>query len=415
MSVTGDGRSESVLARVGVLVLAAVFTFYSISAFVADSQASAGVRAVGLILTIGCVATFSALQFGLVRLRLARGIPLLAIACTFCSVALFVLFGSWITLGMALAALGLGIKGPRGAVLAIVVAVGCHGYLITQVPDLDRRTGIPVTNWVTAIVLYSVTRLFIVLQELRRTREHLARLQVDEERSRISRDLHDIMGRTLVAVSLRTETAMRFIDLDVDKCREQLDQLQSAISAGQAQLRALTSGPVITGLTSELETARRLFDRLGIRLGVETVPIADQSVDQIMAAVVREAVTNSLKHSRPQECRITVRRESLATVLSVVNDGVGDAVNASDSNPLARTRDGGGGTGLEDMRARVEALGGSFVAGPVDGRRFRVIARIPHSAPSAVTDHASLDPDEADAATRSSIRAGLGQLAEGTR
>ncbi len=413
MPQTGDGRSEVVLARVGVLALVAVFTIYSISAFVADSEASAVVRVVGLILTIGCVAAFSTLQFGLVRQRLARGIPLLAIACVLCSVALFVVFGSWITLGMALAALGLGFKGTRGVVLAIVVSVGCHGYLMTQVPDLDRRTGIPVTNWVTAIVLYSVTRLFIVLQELRRTREHLARLQVDQERSRIARDLHDIIGRTLVAVSLRTETAIRLIDLDIDKCRDQLDQLQSSISAGQAQLRALTSGPVITGLTSELETARQLFDRLGIRLRVETVPIVDRGVDQVMAAVVREAVTNSLKHSRPQECRITICRESQDRVLTVVNDGVGDAVDASDSNPLMLARDGGG-TGLRDMRARVEALGGSLVAGPVDGRRFRVTVRIPHVAPSAATDHAALDPDETGAAPRSSIHASMGQPAKGT-
>ena len=91
--------------------------------------------------------------------------------------------------------------------------------------------------------------------------------------------------------------------------------MQSSITAGQAQLRALTSGPVIIGLSSELDTARRLFDRLGIRCSVETVTVEDRAVDQALAAVVREAVTNSLKHSRPHECRIPVRRDSLATAL----------------------------------------------------------------------------------------------------
>ncbi len=377
-----DGHIEDRLTRAGVLVLVGVLTVSSLIGMVTDPARDLLTRAAGVALTALSSAGFVAVHVGLIRQRRLARLPWYAALAAAGSVALFVFFGSWTMLGLGLAAIGLGVQGAQGFVATLLVASSCHAFLITQVPDLDRRTGIPAVNWVTAIVLYSMTRLVTVLQELRRTREHLARLQVDEERLRISRDLHDIIGRTLVAVSLRTETAIRLVDIDINRCREQLEQLQTSISTGQAQLRSLTSGPVITGLTSEVDTATRLFHRLGIRLSVETVPVEDPDVDKTLAAVVRESVTNTLKHSRPHECRISVRRESLATVLTVVNDG------ASAAQPGADPFDSG--TGLRDMRARVESLGGTLTAGGVDGQ-FRTIARIPHGS----VDH-PVDPPVAE-------------------
>lgn len=372
-----DGLAEEALARGGVAVLAMVLALASASSFVRATQ-QVPVRVLGLALTLVCIASFLGVQLGLIRQRWSGALQLLAVLCAASSVVLFVALGAWHTLGMGIAALGLGFPAARVAVPTLLVATGCHLSLLIRLPgEYQSHIGIPTVNWISAIVLYSMTRLVVVLQELRRTREHLARLQVDEERSRISRDLHDIIGRTLVAVSLRTETAMRLIDVDVAKCRLQLEQLQSSISTGQSQLRALTSGPVITGLASELDTAQRLFDRLGVRIWVETVPVDDLGVEHVLAAVVRESVTNCLKHSRPQECRIVVRRESLATVLSVVNDGLLPARRDPDAAPEG-TRDTGVGTGLQDMRVRVETLGGTLTAGPVEGHRFRVIVRIPH-------------------------------------
>nr|WP_269810934.1 histidine kinase [Kineosporia rhizophila] len=211
-----------------------------------------------------------------------------------------------------------------------------------------------------------MTRLYVVLDELRRTREQIARVRVDEERLRISRDLHDLLGRTLVSASLRNEAALRLLDHDIERCRDQLTALRSSIIDGQARLRALTSGPTLIGLNDELASARELFERLGLRAEVDAVVVDDPAIDQTLAAVVREAVTNTLKHGQPTWCRIGVRHESLAIVVSVVNDGV-----------TSTAQDGGAHTGLDDIRARVESLGGVLTAGPVPGGQFRVIARVP--------------------------------------
>jgi two-component system sensor histidine kinase DesK len=221
---------------------------------------------------------------------------------------------------------------------------------------------------VIGFALYAMARLLIVLDELRRTREQMARGRVDEERLRISRDLHDLLGRTLVAVSLRNETALRLLDSDVERCRVQLVALQSSVIDGQAKLRALTGGPTLIGLSDELASARELFERLGVRALVDAVEIDHQAVDQTLAAVVRESVTNILKHARPTWCRIGVRHESLAIVVTVVNDGAASSV-----------ADDGAHTGLDDIRARVVALGGVLTAGAVNGDQFRVIARVPHA------------------------------------
>ncbi len=393
MRVSRDGSAEDAVALGAVVLVAVLLGGSAVVSLVlsADPRFDMSRRIGGIVLSVLCLGLSVAVQIGLSRQRWSARVPQLAIVAAAISVVLFFFFDSWTLLGMGLAVIALAFRGPRRWVVVLLIVGVCHTYLVSQTSTFDARIGIPMVNWVTAAVLYAMTRLVVVLRELRTTREHLARLQVDEERSRISRDLHDIIGRTLVAVSLRNQTAMRLIDVDVAKCREQLDQVQSSITAGQAQLRALTSGPVIIGLSSELDTARRLFDRLGIRCSVETVTVEDRAVDQALAAVVREAVTNSLKHSRPHECRITVRRESLATVLSVVNDGAGAGLDArAGAGPS-----GGGtpvtevavGTGLDDIRTRLEMLGGTLDAGAVEGQ-FRVIARVPHRSLTPMPDGA---------------------------
>jgi two-component system sensor histidine kinase DesK len=229
---------------------------------------------------------------------------------------------------------------------------------------------------VGGFVIHSMTRLVIVVDELRIARERLARLQVDQERQRISRDLHDILGRTLVAVSLRNETALRLLGRDDEACRTQLTELQSTVISGQAQLRALTSGPTLVGLSSELTSAQELLGRLEVRLSVDAVEVDDPAINQAFAAVIRESVTNMLKHSRPTTCRIGIRRESLAMVATVVNDqALPVDVDAS-----------GAGTGLADLESRIAALGGVLTAGPAAGGHFRVIARVPMQQPSIEQD-----------------------------
>ncbi|MDP9793967.1 two-component system sensor histidine kinase DesK [Catenuloplanes nepalensis] len=275
----------------------------------------------------------------------------------------------WVMLSLALGATLLVATSRRGR---LAVALLGTADVILLLAKSDGTPAVLMVGVVAMVIvcgfgLYVLTRLRVVLHELRRTREEMARARVDEERLRISRELHDLLGRTLVAVSLRNEAALRLLDTDLERCRTQLTALQSLVIDGQARLRALTSGPALISLGDELAGARELFELLGVRAEIDAVAVDDHVVDQTLAAVVREAVTNTLKHGRPTWCRIGVRHEAGAVVVTVVNNGV--VPPAAD----------GAHTGLDDIRARVAAVGGVLTAEATPDGQFRVVARIPQA------------------------------------
>lgn len=323
-------------------------------------------RIAGLVLCTICSGLFLATQLILIRGSDRRHLPALVMSQVVLALTLLVWTGTWTTLGLAMAAVALTLDSRRAVAATLAVALVGHTFVLVTADRVDTRAGIPLTNWVTAIILYAITRLIVVHDELRRTREHLARVRVDEERTRISRDLHDIMGRTLVAVSLRNETAIRLVEADPAAAKRQLEQAQATLQDGQRQLRALTSGPVIAGLRGELDTAQSLCDRLGVRCTIAYQPVTDAPIDATLAAVVREAVTNMLKHSRPRVCQLAVTASEDEVTLSVLNDGA-----------LAAATPDSARTGLLDMTARVAALGGTLTAEPLPDRRYRVTVRVP--------------------------------------
>ncbi|GAB7038603.1 MULTISPECIES: sensor histidine kinase [Catenuloplanes] len=322
--------------------------------------------------TAGCYLRLETLFLRGVR---GRRIQVLVWTQVVASLLVLGLGSAWTMPAPALAAALLVATGRRG--LLVVVLICAVDLLLLLVKSDGTRAQalaiIAVTVLVCGFGLHVVTRLRIVLDELRRTREEMARARVDEERTRISRELHDLLGRTLVAVSLRNEAALRLLDSDLERCRGQLTALQSLVIDGQARLRALTSGPALISLGDELASARELFELVGVRAEIDAVPVDDHAVDQILAAVVREAVTNTLKHGRPTWCRIGVVRESGTVVVTVVNNGVVPSAGESAH------------TGLDDLRTRVAALRGALTAEAIPGGRFRVVVRIPDggTAPAA--------------------------------
>lgn len=245
------------------------------------------------------------------------------------------------------------------AVLVEIVLLCIRPYTVTG------KAVLVCLNAVVGVVLLTFALLARTLVELEVSKEQLARLSVDEERSRISRDLHDIIGRTLVAVSLRQEAALNLLDRDVGLARRQLVASGETVREGQAQLRALTHTPMTAGVEGELRSARALCERIGVRLVVEAEPV-EGDADAECALVLREGITNMLKHADARTCWVGVRVEDGRAVVSVVNDGV------VGGRPMGRD-----GSGVGRMRRRVVLRGGSLEAGPVEGGRFGLRAEIP--------------------------------------
>ena len=294
-------------------------------------------------------AHFSGLRWGLIALGM-----------------LLLLTNAWATIGISLATLFLTSTKRQLLLLGLVFTVVVEVVLVFGHSTLVAIVGIPMYSWLAAAVIFVLTRLCAVLDELQVAREHIARLRLDQERHRIFRDLHDILGRTLVAASLRTQTALRLLDNDEAACRIQLEQAAQTIADGHAQLRALVSGRVIIGLDNEIATAVDLFERIGVDCEVDADALHSEHRGQLAAAVLREAVTNMLKHSRPHHAWISVQDESIGTLITIVNDG------APEDSPESS------GTGLRELAQRVEQSGGFLGAGKTEGSRFRVVARILH-------------------------------------
>lgn len=214
--------------------------------------------------------------------------------------------------------------------------------------------------WVIAV---AVLILGLVSRRMEETREnHLAveaRLSLSEERDRMARDVHDVLGHSLTVVVMKTELARRLMDVDPERARAELDEVQDLSRQALAEVRATVGGLRVARLTDEIDAARDALEDAGI--GAEL----PQDVSQVdprhriaLAWVLREAVTNVLRHSRARTCRVEVGPESLA----VVDDGRG-------------MRGGREGNGLAGLRERVEQAGGTLTIGPGDdgkGTRLEV-------------------------------------------
>lgn len=201
------------------------------------------------------------------------------------------------------------------------------------------------------------------------TSDHTLDPPLVRERARLGGGLVAHVGRTLraaredvaaaaaVATSGREPAAPDVVD--------QLAALAALLEHGTRQLQRLSVEPVAERLEVELRAAREVGRRLGIDVTTSTDEVTDPAVADAAALVLREAVTNVLKHAEATRCVIVVRVTPEATVLAVTNDGV-----APDAGS-------GVGSGQRRWHRALDRLGAHVLAGPIDGQRYRVLVTFP--------------------------------------
>lgn len=367
---TRVGSRDGEIALAASWAVVGLLTFQGVASMVSmiNPELGVGLRVIGAMSSVVTAALFMYAQHRTRTLRPLARTWLVAIMVV--STIGFVT-GAWLTPGPAWAALALGVRGRSSMTVSGLTAVALAAFLLAENVHPLYIAGHLLANAVIALLLYSLSRLAMAVGELNRTRETLARMEVDQERLRISRDLHDIMGRSLIAVSLRVQTALRTVDKDPDKCRSQLAEIAKMVSDGQNSLRSLTQGATFMGLEQELDTAHALLDRLRVTCIIDVTCRIRPSIDELGARVVRESVTNILKHSRPTQVTIRLREDAGVNELEIVNDRAPEKSGTGGRE--------GGGTGLADLAGHVRRSGGALEAGPAPGGRFRVAARIPYS------------------------------------
>jgi signal transduction histidine kinase len=214
-------------------------------------------------------------------------------------------------------------------------------------------------------------------EELRRTRDDLARAVVSEERLRIARELHDIVAHSLSMIAVQSGVGVHVIDSRPEDAKRSLQIIEEASKSALAEIRRVLGLLRKDDADTSLDPAPRLrdIDALIERISATGPHVELQLEGDISALppgadlaafrVVQEALTNVVKHANSARARVVITRSPTQLRVEVVDDGNG------------ASRPSTGGQGLIGMRERVELFGGEFEAGSLPEGGFRVDARIP--------------------------------------
>ncbi|MBT2507356.1 sensor histidine kinase [Streptomyces sp. ISL-98] len=209
-----------------------------------------------------------------------------------------------------------------------------------------------------------------VIWELDQARDVAARLAVAEERLRFGRDMHDVMGRNLAVIALKSELAVQLARRGRPEAAEQMAEVQRIAQESQREVREVVRGYREADLPAELEGARGVLSAAGIDCLIDRGPDEElpAGVQSALGWVVREATTNVLRHGDARRCTVRLTSGGGLAVLVVENDGAAEVSAASDS---------GSGSGLAGLRERLTAVGGTLRAGPAGPDVFRLTAEVP--------------------------------------
>ncbi|MFF9894456.1 sensor histidine kinase [Streptomyces longispororuber] len=272
--------------------------------------------------------------------------------------------GSWLMfLPLFGLAVGAVVRGRRlGPVsLALSTLAGAVAGIRDGWDGLNIAYGTFLSTMVTAAIL----SLSEAVRDLRAAREELARRAVAEERLRFSRDLHDLLGHTLSVVVVKSEAARRLAPRDLDAALGQIADIETVGRQALTEIREAVTGYREASLAAELDRARDLLDAAGVETAVrQSGPPLDPRPAALLGWVVREAVTNVVRHARAARCTIEVTGTAEQTRLVIADDGRGVG-----STPP--------GSGLKGLAERIAAAGGSLESGPGPRGGFRVTAVVP--------------------------------------
>jgi two-component system sensor histidine kinase DesK len=285
---------------------------------------------------------------------------------------------------------------------AIIGAVACSGTGLILVALHDYPSGeifsVIVIAPLAALFSYSAARRVETTNMLRRTRAELARAAAAEERLRIARDLHDLLGHSLSLITLKAELAGRVIGTDPDRAAREIGELEGVARQSLADVREAVAGFRQPDLTAELAAARQLLETAGMTARIDAAATGGlpQEVDAALAWTVREGTTNVVRHSRATQVSILVSAGPGTAVAEIRDNGPawpgGGARHAQAAHALAHTagpaaitraRPALAGSGLAGLAERVRALGGELAAGAVDGQGFLLRVVVPLSSPQA--------------------------------
>ena len=226
-----------------------------------------------------------------------------------------------------------------------------------------------VSAGVAALTLFGLgTAARLVAERGEQVRE-LKRQAIAEERKRFSRDLHDLLGMSLSAITLKGELVDRLVLGKPGLAKEELAELLVMSRRALADVRTIAAGYRDLSLEDECRAAAEVLSAAGTRVTVARSGVGDlpPQVATVLAMVLREGVTNVLRHSSASWCAFSVSTEDGTAWLEIVNDGAAGAACSGEKS----------GAGLRNLRDRVEAVDGTLTTEAGADGTHRLLAAIP--------------------------------------
>ncbi|WSL48928.1 sensor histidine kinase [Streptomyces sp. NBC_01267] len=298
--------------------------------------------------------------------------------------------GTLVFLGALAVALSLTL-GPTWLVLFVYVAVSCGAVLPARQAGwsiigstavmcllalrgdqpVEAVGGLLVPALLGGFAMTGVGQLIRTTVQLKEARATVAQLAANEERLRMSRDLHDLLGHSLSLIALKSELAGRMLPDQPGRAAAQIEDIQQVSRQALKDVREAVTGYRRPTLPGELAGARTALAAAGV---VADVPAdcptdgLDEDQEAALAWALREGVTNVVRHSGARNCTVTVQvRQNLDGrhyELTVRDDGDNSGGSAAPK-----------GNGLTGMTERLEMVGGTLDTR--SGKGFTLTARVP--------------------------------------
>ncbi|MET9060682.1 histidine kinase [Streptomyces antibioticus] len=316
------------LGGLGLLIFNSCYIYVAVRSFVKEKREARSTRVALLIMT-------------LVTCGLAGGYG-----------------GTWLLffplLGLAA---GAALRGPR--LRETSVGLGLLAGAVAVPHDGWGGLAIAYATGISTVVTAVILTLAEAVRELRAAREELARRAVEKERLRFSRDLHDLLGHTLSVIVVKSEAARRLAPGDLDAALAQITDIESVGRQALTEIREAVTGYREGSLPTELDRARSALTAAGVKPSVSQSgpPVAPETA-ALLGWVVREAVTNVVRHSAATHCTITVTGTQDRVRLTVTDDGRG-----TDQGTVGDGLGAGGGGGAAGRGSAGVSQDGAWVLG----------------------------------------------------
>jgi two-component system, NarL family, sensor histidine kinase DesK len=239
------------------------------------------------------------------------------------------------------------------AVAALLVPTAVPSWHVSLAVAWDDVT--PAAIPVVALVTFGLRRVLQDSHALAEARAELACLAAENERFRIARDLHDLLGHSLTTITVKAGLAARLGVADHARAVQEMTEVEGLARRTLGDVRATVAGYRDVNLAGELANGRQLLRAVGITADLPgAVDSTDPAHQELFGWVVREGITNVVRHSHASSCAVRLS----ATSIEIVDDGVGGTAPA--------------GNGLTGLRERVAAAGGLIDAGPLPPKGWRL-------------------------------------------